>query len=71
MHTQVPWLSSSSESSWKQGGNKRIDGKLKGVIGLVKIKIIASDELTPSFLHASEEFCGQSIQNGPSDEPTV
>jgi hypothetical protein len=30
MHTQVPWLSTSSESSWKQGGSKRIDGKLKG-----------------------------------------
>jgi hypothetical protein len=30
MHTQVPWMLSSSESSWKQGWSKRINGKLKG-----------------------------------------
>jgi hypothetical protein len=37
----------------------------------VKIKFIASDDPTSSFLDASDEFCGQGIQNGQSDEPTV
>jgi hypothetical protein len=35
------------------------------------MKIIASDELTPLFLHASDEFFGQRIQNRPSDDPMV
>jgi hypothetical protein len=29
MHTQVPWMLSSSESSWKQGWSKRIDENSK------------------------------------------
>jgi hypothetical protein len=43
----------------------------KALIGRVRIKIIASDNSTPSILDASDEFCGQKIQNRPSDEPTV
>jgi hypothetical protein len=35
------------------------------------MKFIASDDLTPCFLDASDELCGQWIQNGPSDEPTI
>jgi hypothetical protein len=37
----------------------------------LKKKFIASDDLTPYFLDASDELCGHWIQNGPSDEPTV
>jgi hypothetical protein len=32
---------------------------------------IASDDPSPCFLDASDKLCGQSIQNRPSDEPTV
>jgi hypothetical protein len=35
------------------------------------MKFIVSDDLTPCFLDASDEFWGQGIQNRPSDEPTV
>jgi hypothetical protein len=35
------------------------------------MKSTASDEPMPHYLHASDEFCGQQIRNGPSDGPTV
>jgi hypothetical protein len=40
-------------------------------IGGVKKKFIASDDPTPHYFHASDEFCGQQIQNEPSDGLTV